>query len=82
MFEKKLKPEDLEELRKREELVNSYMLVIQGLEFQKNIYIKNLLPKYGKDLNKNFSIDLKTGKITEVKEKKKDQTGQKVVSNN
>ena len=67
MFEKKLSKEDLEELRKRTELINSFILVSQSLEIQKQIYIRNILPKYGLDGNKNYNINLKNGKITELK---------------
>lgn len=63
MFEKKLKQEDLEELRKREELINSHKLIVSALEMQKSIYMNGILPKYGCDLNKNYNIDIKTGKI-------------------
>ena len=67
MFEKKLSKKDLEELRKRTELVNQHILIAQALEMQKQIYIRNLLPKYGLDGNKNYNINLKNGKITELK---------------
>jgi len=67
MFEKKLKKEDLEELRKRTELINQHILVAQALEMQKQIFIKNLLPKYNCDLSRNYNINLKNGKITEIK---------------
>jgi len=67
MFEKKLKKEDLEELRKRTELINQYILVAQALEMQKQIFIKNLLPKYKCDMNKNYNINLRNGQIKEVK---------------
>ena len=67
MFEKKLSKEDLEELRKRTELVNQHILIAQALEMQKQIYIRNLLPKYRLDGNKNYNINLKNGKITESK---------------
>ena len=67
MFEKKLSKEDLEELRKRTELVNQHILIAQALEMQKQIYIRNLLPKYKLDGNKNYNINLKNGKITESK---------------
>jgi len=69
MFEKKLLKKDLEELRKRTELINQHILISQALEMQKQIFIRNLLPKYGLDLNKNYNIDLQNGRITEVKEK-------------
>lgn len=67
MFGKKLKPDDLEEVKKREELINSYRLIVGALEMQNRIYLNGILPKYGCDLNKQYSIDTKTGKIKEVK---------------
>ena len=67
MFEKKLSKEDLEELRKRAELINQHILISQALEMQKQIFIRNLLPKYGLDLNKNWNINLKNGQIIEIK---------------
>lgn len=67
MFRKKLKQEDLEELKKRAELINQHTLIAEALEIQKRIYISNLLPKYRCDMNKNYSIDLKTGKIKRIK---------------
>ena len=73
MFEKKLNIIDLNELRKRSELINQHILISQALEIQNQMYIKNLLPKYGLDMNKNYSVDLKTGKIKEVKEPPKQQ---------
>ena len=73
MFEKKLSKEDLEELKKRTELINSFIFVSQSLEIQKQIYIRNILPKYGLDGNKNYNINLKDGKITEAKEKPQSQ---------
>ena len=71
MFEKKLKLEELEELKKRTELINQYLLIAQALEMQKGIYTRDILPKYGCDLNKNYSIDLKSGKIKLVKQPQK-----------
>jgi len=64
--QKKLTKEDLEESRKRTELINQYILVAQALEIQKQIFIKNLLPKYNCDLSRNYNINLKNGKITEI----------------
>ena len=73
MFEKKLSKEDLEELRKRTELINQYILVAQALEMQKQIFIRNILPKYNCDMNKNYNIDLRSGQIKEVKIKSQAQ---------
>ena len=67
MFYKKLSDSDLEELRKREELINSHKLITDALEMQKRIYLNGILPKYGCDLNKNYNIDIKTGRIKEAK---------------
>jgi len=69
VFGKKLKPEDLEEIKKRTELINQHILIAQALEMQKNIYIRNILPKYGLDMNQNYEIDLKTGRIKKAKQK-------------
>lgn len=69
MFNKKLKPEDLEELKKRADLINQHILISQALEIQKQVYIRNLLPKYSLDLNQNYEIDLKTGRINKAKPK-------------
>jgi len=68
---KKLSREDLEEIRKRDELVNQHRLTAQALEHQKQIYIQQLFPKYGLDPNKQFNIDLKSGRISEVLQTKK-----------
>jgi len=71
--QKKLTKEDLEELRKRVELINQYNLIAQALEMQKQIFIRNLLPKYKCDMNKNYNIDLRSGQIKEVKIKPQPQ---------
>ena len=73
MFEKRVNPKDLEELKKREELINQHRLIINALEVLNQIYLRNILSKYGLDMNKNYSVDLKTGKIKEVKEPLKQQ---------
>ena len=73
MFNKRLSKEDLEELRKRTELINQHILIAQALEMQKQIFIKNLLPKYKCDMNKNYNIDLRNGQIKEVKIKPQPQ---------
>ena len=73
MFEKKLKKEDLEELRKRTELINQHILISQALEMQKQIFIRNILPKYKCDMNKNYNINLRNGRIKEMKIKPQPQ---------
>jgi hypothetical protein len=37
---------------------------------QKQIFLKNILPKYGLDMNKDYQINLKTGEIKEQKSPK------------
>ena len=71
--QKKLTKEDLEELRKRVELINQHILISQALEMQKQIFVRNLLSKYRLDLNKNYKIDFKTGQIQEEKIKSQPQ---------
>lgn len=71
MFDKKLNQKDLEELRKRNELVKQHLLIAEALEIQKQLWFKNTLPKYGLDLDKKYNIDLRTGKIKQTKEKGK-----------
>ena len=73
MFGKKLSIEDLEELKKRTELVNQHILISQALEMQKQIFVRNLLPKYKCDMNKNYNINLRNGRIKEVKIKPQPQ---------
>ncbi len=65
MFTKKLEKTDLEELRKREELINQHILIIQALQAQKQNFIISRFSKYGMDITKEYNIDLKTGKISE-----------------
>ena len=67
MFTKKLDKTDLEELRKREELINQHILITQALQAQKQNFIISRFSKYGMDITKEYNIDLKTGKITESK---------------
>lgn len=69
MFGKKIKPDELEEIRKRTELINQYIMIAQALEVQKQVYLRGILPKYGLDMNKNYEIDVKTGKIKLAKPK-------------
>ena len=69
MFKKRLGKADLEELKKRAELINSYRLVVGALEVQKNIYLNQILPKYGCDMNKRYKIDFLSGIIKEDSKK-------------
>lgn len=65
MFSKKLDKTDLEELRKREELINQHILITQALQTQKQSFLLGRFSKYGLDISKEYNIDLKNGKITE-----------------
>ena len=67
---KKLKKEDLDELRKRTELINQKILTAQALDIQKKIYIRSILPKYKLDPNQNYEIDLRNGLIKKAKNSK------------
>lgn len=69
MFSKKTKldQEDLEELRKRTELINQHVLISQALEAQKQQFLMSRFSKYGLDITKQYDIELKTGRVTEAK---------------
>ena len=63
MFGKRLQQKDVSELRKREELINQHRLIIQGLEILRMVFVKKLVERYKLNPKKNYSFDLKTGKI-------------------
>lgn len=67
MFTKKLDKTDLEEIRKRQELIRQHQLIAQALEAQKQAYLVSRFHKYGLDPAKEYSFDMKTGRITEAK---------------
>ncbi len=67
MFTKKLDKTDLEEIRKRQEMIHQHTLIAQALEAQKQTYLVGRFHKYSLDPAKEYSFDLKTGRITEVK---------------
>ena len=67
MFSKRLEKTDLEELRKRTELINQHILISQALEAQKQQFLISRFSKYGLDITKQYDIDLKTGKIIGAK---------------
>lgn len=66
MFTKKLDKTDLEELRKRQELIRQHQLIAQALDAQKQAYLMGRFQKYRLDVAKEYSFDLKTGRITEA----------------
>jgi len=63
MFNKKLDKKDLEELRTREKMIKEHSLILNGLELQKQLWLKETLPKYKLNAGKDYSVDLITGKI-------------------
>lgn len=65
---KKLTKGDLEELREKEKLTKQHIAIAQALEAQKNVWLVSLFSKYGLDGDKEWSFNLKTGKIIEVKQ--------------
>jgi len=65
---KKLKKEDLIELQEKAKLVRQHIAISQALEVQKNVWLVSLFSKYGLDGNKEWSFNLVTGVITEVKQ--------------
>lgn len=71
MFSKRLDKTDLEELRKRTELINQHVLISQALETQKQQFLLSRFSKYGLDITQEYDIDLKTGKIIEAKKSHK-----------
>ena len=73
MLKRKIKSDDLVELKLREELIKQHLLIVQALGVQKDIFMRNLLLKYGYGLDKNYQIDLKTGKVNIKKPVKKNE---------
>ncbi len=65
---KKLTKEDLAELNEKDKLVRQHIAISQALEAQKNVWLVSLFSKYGLDGNKEWSFNLVTGQITEVKQ--------------
>ena len=67
MFRKKLDKIDLEEIRKRQEMIHQHTLIAQALETQKQNYIVGRFHKYSLDPAIEYCFDLKPGKISENK---------------
>jgi len=67
MFNKKLKGQDLNELQKRNALINQYVLIAQALELQKRVWLNGVIEKMGFDTRKSWEVDGKNGKITELR---------------
>jgi len=63
---KKLKGQKLSELQKRNALVNQYVLIAQALELQKRVWLQGIIKEMGLDERKSWSVDPKSGAITEL----------------
>jgi len=68
LFSTYLKKEHLEELRKRQEFINHYRIILQLLEQQKNVYFSTLIPLYKLNPQTKYNIDMGTGKIISLEE--------------
>ena len=64
---KKIEEEDLIEIKKREELMNQHVLIVQALENELRGFLGSKLSKYGLDSQKDWRFDTKSGTIKEVK---------------
>jgi len=56
---------DLEEMKKRQELINGFLLAAEALAMVKNTWFMQKLKKYDLDPKKEYTVDL-SGKITEA----------------
>ncbi len=65
---KKLNRADIDELIKRSEQINSFILVVQGLETQKALWLNGKMKQLGLDTEKRYNIDFKTGTLIPVVE--------------
>ncbi len=58
---------DIEELRKRQEMINQHLLIAGSLKDSLQIWINTKLKEYGFEEGKIWSIEMSDGKITENK---------------
>jgi hypothetical protein len=69
---KKITKEELNELKRRYSLVNQSLLTADALNLHTKQYTNKLLVEKGYNVQeKAYNIDLNSGKVTEVKEEKK-----------
>lgn len=68
---KKIPKEQLQELRKMEELKNSYLFTAEAIEMRKRIKVNSILKELGYDLDKSYNVSLEDGSVKEVKEETK-----------
>ena len=62
----KLEKQDLNELIKRTEQINSHKLIVQALEIQKQFWLSSKFEKYGLDKTKKYNFNMVNKKIEEV----------------
>lgn len=62
----KIEEEDLIETRKREELINQHILIVQALQSEMRGFLGSKMSKYGLDGQKNWIFDTKSGTIKEA----------------
>lgn len=63
---KQIEEEDLIEIRKREELINQHILIVQALQNEMRGFLGSKMSKYGLDGQKNWIFDTKSGTIKEA----------------
>lgn len=65
-MDKKLKPDDLQELIRRQKLIADHMLTAQSLQLHTELFVKDILKREGINGDK-YEINLQDGSIIEVK---------------
>lgn len=66
MFKQRIKGKELDELRKRQNLIQQQMLIINALELQKRVWLTDVIKKMGFSDDKIFDVNFKTGEIKEM----------------
>jgi len=65
MFNKKFK--ELSELRKRQELINSHLIIANALKNDLQAWINQKLKEQGFEEGKLWTIEMSNGRVTEAK---------------
>jgi len=68
---KKLKKADLQELTKRLEQINEYAYVYRALIAMKSIWLNQKIEELGLDTDKQYNVDLKSGRVIPIPEQPK-----------
>ncbi len=69
----KINKDKLQEIRRREIMIKEQILIVESLELNKRLYVKKVLENMGFDKDKNYNINLDSGKVVE-QEKPKEKT--------